>query len=321
MQRREVLQLATSAAFAWGARPLASLLPPALPMIDTHIHLFDTNRPSGVPWPEASDSVLYKPALPERYAAIAKPLGMVGAIAIEASPLASDNDWVLGVAERNPMIVGMVGDLVPGSPSYLRELERLHANALFLGIRYGNLWNRDLGLDRKRPEFIPGLERLAEYGLELDCANPNAELIRAIVEVSDSVPDLRIVIDHLPSSPIPATAPEREEYWSMLHHLSQNPRVFIKLSEIPVRVGGVVPKDPIFYKARLDAIWDVFGEDHILYGSDWPNSDHVATYAETLAIVRDYVAPKGERVCQKFFWKNSIAGYKWHRRLPDQPVL
>ena len=95
----------------------------------------------------------------------------------------------------------------------------------------------------------------------------------------------------------------------------------IKLSEIPVRVDGVVPNDPAFYKARLDAIWDVFGEDHILYGSDWPNSDHVATYDETLTIVRGYVAPKGQSVCEKFFWKNSIAAYKWHRRLPDQPAL
>ena len=114
--------------------------------------------------------------------------------------------------------------------------------------------------------------------------------------------------------------PDRKEYWSMLRDLSQNPRVFIKLSEIPVRVDGVVPHDPAFYKARLDAIWDVFGEDHILYGSDWPNSDHLATYAETLAIVRDYVAPKGQSVCEKFFWKNSLAAYKWHRRLPDQPA-
>jgi predicted TIM-barrel fold metal-dependent hydrolase len=88
-----------------------------------------------------------------------------------------------------------------------------------------------------------------------------------------------------------------------------------------VRVDGEVPKNAAFYKPRVDAIWDIFGEDHILYGSDWPNSDHLATYAETSKIVRDYVAPKGHAVCDKFFWKNSIAAYKWHRRSPDQPVL
>jgi L-fuconolactonase len=320
VERREVLRLAASTAFAWASRPVASILPASIPILDVHIHLFDTRRPGGVPWPETSDPILYKPALPERYAAVAKPLGVVGAIAIEASPLPSDNDWVLEVAETNPMIVGMVGDLVPGSPSYLRELERLRANPLFLGIRYGNLWNRNLGSDMKKPGFIAGLKRLAEFGLEFDSANPNAELIRALADVAERIPDLTIVIDHLPSSPIPTAAPDRKEYWSVLRHLSENPRVFIKLSEIPVRVDGIVSNDQAFYKARLDGVWDVFGEDHILYGSDWPNSDHLATYDETLTIVRGYVAPKGRSVCEKFFWKNSIAAYKWHRRLPDQPA-
>lgn len=321
MRRRDILKFAASAGVVCATSSMASALPSSIPIIDSHVHLFDTSRPGGVPWPEKSDSVIYKPALPGRYAKIAEPLGVVGAIAIEASPLASDNDWVLRVAADNPIMVGMVGDLIPGSPSYLRELDRLHANPLFLGIRYGNLWNRDLGLDMKKPGFLAGLKRLAELGLELDSANPDPALIHAIADVSDRIPNLRIVIDHLPSSPIPTAAPARREYWSQLRHLSQNPRVFIKLSEIPVRVDGVVPKNPAFYKERLDAIWDVFGEDHILYGSDWPNSDHLATYAETLAIVRGYVTPKGHKVCQKFFWQNSIAAYKWHRRLPNQPVL
>jgi L-fuconolactonase len=321
MRRREVLQLAASAGVAWAVRPLASFLSSSIPIVDAHVHLFDTSRPGGVPWPPPNDPIIYKPALPERYAEIAKPLGIVGAIAIEASPLATDNDWVLGAVEKNPILVGMVGDLVPGSPSFLRELDRLHANPLFLGIRYGNLWNRDLATDMNKHGFIPSLKRLAELGLELDSANPNLDLISAIARLSDRIPDLRIVIDHLPSSPIPTAEPDRRVYWRQLHHLSQNPRVFIKLSEIPAQVRGVVSNDPEFYKARLDAIWDVFGEDHILYGSDWPNSDHLATYAETLTIVRDYVTPKGQAVCEKFFWKNSIAAYKWHRRLPDQPVV
>jgi L-fuconolactonase len=48
-----------------------------MPMIDTHIHLFDPTRPQGVPWPEKSDAVLYKPALPDRYRRVTKGLGIV----------------------------------------------------------------------------------------------------------------------------------------------------------------------------------------------------------------------------------------------------
>lgn len=321
MRRREVLKLAASAGATWAVNLFASPLSSSIPIIDTHIHLFDIRRPGGVPWPSKQETILYKPTLPARYDRIARPLGVVGAIAIEASPLPKDNDWVLDLAEKNPVIVGTVGNLVPGSPTYLQELDRLHANPLFRGIRYGNIWNRDLGLDMNKPGFISGLKRLAALDLELDSANPNPDLIQAIVKVSDRVPDLRIVIDHLPSSPIPTAAPERKEFWSRLHHLSQNPGVFIKLSGFPVRVNGIVPKDAAFYKAHLDAIWDIFGEDHILYASNWPVSDLWMNYQETLAIVRDYVTSKGYTACEKFFWKNSIAAYKWHRRLPDQPVI
>ena len=135
---------------------------------------------------------------------------MVGAIVIEASPLASDNDWVLQRAANHPIIVGMVGDLIPGTPSYQKELDRLHANPLFLGIRYGNLWDRDLAVDAQKPGFLPGLKMLAERGLVLDSANPDLNLIRAIAGVSDHIPELRIVIDHLPSARVPAEAAARE---------------------------------------------------------------------------------------------------------------
>jgi len=63
-------------------------------------------------------------------------------------PLENDNDWVLQQAADHPIVVGLVGDLIPGSPSYGRELDRLHANPLFVGIRYGNLWDRDLSADK-----------------------------------------------------------------------------------------------------------------------------------------------------------------------------
>jgi L-fuconolactonase len=319
VERRELLKLGASITGGWLTGPLAEAASPPMPIIDTHIHLFDPGRPGGVPWPEKTDTALYKAALPDRYASIARPFGVVGAIVIEASPLASDNDWVLSVAAKYPVIVGMVGDLIPGTPAYAKELERLHANPLFLGIRYGNLWDRDLAVDGQRPEFLAGLTMLAERGLALDSANPDLSLIRAIARVADHLPQLRIVIDHLPSAKVPTVPAERDEYWSLLRHLAQGKNVFVKLSEVAAaRVeqnGG-----PTFNKDTLDGLWDIFGEDHVLYASDWPNSDHHATYAETITIVRDYVMAKGRESSEKFFWKNSVAAYRWRKRAADQPA-
>src|ERR1035438_9510447 len=97
MQRRDVLKFAAFSAGAAALRRPAAALPLSLaapasgpvPIIDAHIHLFDPMRPGGVPWPEKTDTALYKPTLPARYVAETADLGIVGAIAIEASPLPS----------------------------------------------------------------------------------------------------------------------------------------------------------------------------------------------------------------------------------------
>ena len=118
------------------------------------------------------DAVLYKPALPERYRLVTKGLGIVGAIEVEASPWLEDNQWVLDVAAKESIIVGTVGDLEPGKPDFRKNLDRFHRNPLFRGIRYGNLWNRNLGEQLSRPEFISDLKALADAGLALDTRKP-----------------------------------------------------------------------------------------------------------------------------------------------------
>jgi hypothetical protein len=96
--------------------------PPAIPIIDTHIHLFDTSRPQGVPYPSKDNVKLYQPALPERYRKIAQPFGVVGAIEIEASPWIEDNLWVLEVAAKDTTMVGTVGNLEPGKPEFPEQM-------------------------------------------------------------------------------------------------------------------------------------------------------------------------------------------------------
>src|SRR6202790_4303368 len=132
--------------------------PGPIPIIDAHIHLFDTTRPQGVPYPDKNNATLYLPALPERYRKIAQHLGGVGAIEIEASPWIEDNLWVLEVAAKDTLVVGTIGNLDPGKPEFPEYLERYHRNPLFRGIRYGNLWGRDISAELRKPEFIAGLK-------------------------------------------------------------------------------------------------------------------------------------------------------------------
>jgi L-fuconolactonase len=290
-----------------------------IPIIDTHIHLFDPSRSGGVPWPEPSDTVLYKPALPDRYQQLSRNFGVVGAIAIEASPLPQDNDWLLATARNNPIIVGVIGDLVPSAPVFTNELTRLRKDPLFLGLRYGNLWNRNLVDDVNRAGFMDSLKQVAEAKLVFESANPNPELIATLADIADRIPSLTIVVDHLPHAKIPSVPAARDAYIASLRRLGRAPRVFVKLSEIPSEREGRIAKDIAFYEDTLNELWQIFGEDRVLFGSDWPNSDHLLPYLDTVSILKTYALGKSRAAQEKLFWKNSIAAYRWHPRLSTQP--
>ncbi len=163
----------------------------SIPIIDTHIHLFDPTRPQGVPWPPKNNPVLYKPALPTRFREVTKDLGIVGAIEVECSPWLEDNQWVLDVAEKDTIMVGTVGNLEPGKPEFARHFERFRKNRLFRGIRYGNLWGHNLATELDKPQFVDDLKRLADAGLVLDTANPNPQLLAAIVRRGVSMVEAR----------------------------------------------------------------------------------------------------------------------------------
>lgn len=319
MNRRNFLALATGASTISASPSLRREDDFTIPIIDTHIHLFDTNRPKGVPWPTPKDGILYQPALPDRYRKIAVSQGIVGAIAVEASPWPEDNQWVLDTASSDNIIVGTIGFLEPGKQGFRKALEQLQKNRLFRGIRYGNLWERDLSGALSNADFISDLRQLAENGLVLDTANPNAELITAIVRLTDKLPTLRVIIDHLPQMTPPENAVARKAYYDDLKELGRRPSVYVKISEVLRRMDGKIPRSLNFYRSRLDELFDIFGEDRLLYGSDWPNSDQWLPFDAGLQLVREYFNEKGRPVAEKYFWKNSVEAYQWIKRDLLQP--
>jgi predicted TIM-barrel fold metal-dependent hydrolase len=321
------MQSVTRRAFLAGAAAVAAAPPRQLdaqsspiPIIDTHIHLFDPTRPQGAPYSGPRvPGVAPVPAYPDRYRKLAVPLGSVGAVKVEASPWVEDNLWVLQVAERDTIIVGVIGNLEPDKPEFQEYFDRYRKHPLFRGIRYGNLWGRDIAKQAENPTFIDGLKLLADADLVLDTANPRMTLLESMLKISDKVPNLRIVLDHLPG--FEPTDAERASYEAILKEFTKRPQVYVKLSAILRRVDNKVPTDVGVYRAKLDLLVATFGEDRILFGSDWPNSDGVAPVDQVFTIAKQYFATKPRTVAEKYFWKNSVAAYKWVKREPSQPSL
>jgi len=291
-----------------------------IPIIDTHIHLFDGRRPQGAPY-KGGRKFPGGVALPAMYAQLARPLGIVGALEIDASPWVEDNLWVLETIQTDPIMVGTVGNLQPEKPEFAEYLERYAKNPLFRGIRYGNNWGYQIEAQADNPVFIAGMKLLAQHDLVLDTANPRLDLLQAVVKISDQVPNLRIVIDHLPSfDPAPQN---QADYDAVLKEIAPRPQIYTKLSEIvhPVRPAGTIAPGLAAHRDRLDALMGVFGEDRVLFGSDWPNCVGVSEVPNTVSLVREYFAGKSRAAAEKYFWQNSVAAYKWVRREPAQPAL
>ena len=148
MDRRTFLAGAAGLA----ALPVSGAAPAAI--IDTHAHFYDPSRPQGVPWPSKSEPILYRTVLPDEFVRMTAPLGVTGVIKVEASAWLEDNQWVLDLAEKNPIIVGTVGHLDPVTPDFRKNLSRFHKNGLFRGIRLGAVIGRHLSGELPKAPFV-----------------------------------------------------------------------------------------------------------------------------------------------------------------------
>jgi predicted TIM-barrel fold metal-dependent hydrolase len=277
-------------------------------ILDTHVHFYDPTRPEGVPWPPAG-SPIHRRTLPADYlAAVGKSDVMRGVIKVEASARLEDNQWVLDLAVHEPLIVGVVGRLAPGEVDFAQHVKRFAANPLFRGIRTA------LPKQEDDPAFLAGLRTLADAGLSLD-VNGNATLHPEIARIAARFPDLRIVLNHLgqpgdPAAGVPAAWREG------VRMLGAQRNVFCKVSAVVEQSKseyGRAPTDLAVYRPILDALWESFGVERLLYGSNWPVCERGATLPAVEALALEYFTPKGAAVVDQVFWKNSQAAYRWTR--------
>jgi L-fuconolactonase len=293
-----------------------------VPIIDSHIHLFDNTRPvfSGYMGSQAYRA-LNKPSLPSLYSPLAKPTGIVGAIVVESSSWIDDNLWYLEVCRADPFMVGVCGSLDPGRPDFGQYVSHFAKDPLYRAIRSSRFYNADGAKVTLKTDQVANLKLLAQADLALDTANPSMGLMQANVMLADAIPNLRIIMDHLPSFD---PAPEGQKaYEDVVKAMADRPNIVVKLSEVyhPRLSDNVIVKDYEPLRARLEYLFGMFGEDRVIFGSDYPNSYGVATIPEEVGLVKRFFSTRSRAVQEKYFWKNSARIYKWKKRTADQPSL
>ncbi len=274
-------------------------------IIDTHTHFYDPTRPEGVPWPNPNDNLLYRKVMPDDYKALAVPEGATGTVVVEASRWLEDNRWILDLAADEPFIVGFVGHLEPDTPDFGDALARFSANRLFRGIRLGAGHLRDLADNT----FLANIERLAASDLSLDLLI-GPDMLPTLPPLVEHTPEMRVVINHIAGVRISEEPPD-PQWMSAIHEVARYPNIYCKVSGLVEHTGQTpAPTDVAYYARTIDVLWDAFGEDRLIYGSNWPVSARFAPYKVVQQIVTDYFTEKGDAVKAKFFWKNANRAYQ-----------
>lgn len=324
ISRRQFIQSSAMAGVALaGSMGHASELPgwmDSIPIIDSHIHLFDGTRPLGAGYMgSAAYRAVSKTSLPAMYEPLARPVGVVGAIVVESSGWVDDNAWYLEVCDRDPFMVGVSGNLDPAWAEFGRYVEHFARNPLYRAIRASHFYSEDGGRVSLKPDQIANLKLLAQADLALDTANPSMGLMQGNVLLADAVPELRIIMDHLPSfDPTPDGWPA---YASVVKEMVSRPNIYVKLTEVyhPRASDGVIVKEYELLRERLEYLYDAFGENRVIFGSDYPNSYGVATIPEEVGLMKRFFSTKSREAADKYFWENSERVYKWKKRAADQP--
>ena len=274
-------------------------------IIDTHTHFYDPTRPEGIPWP-GKKSPLYKKTLPVDFMKQAAPHGVTGTVVVEASNVLEDNQWILDLAKDNKSIVGFVGNVDPMIDDWEKHIQRFAKNELFRGIRL-----KKSVYQLNDTKVIKRFSQMASMDLSVDI-NAGIKGLEAAVLLSRKVPDLRIIIDHLP---LLLKEKDKPRYNEALNQIHKSPNIYAKVSSVLTKMKGKTITDYAFYTQRLDKIWDIFGEDRVIYGSNWPVSDiYNGTYSQVFNIVDKHFSAKGPEARSKYFAGNASKAYKWIHR-------
>ena len=293
---------------------------PPRPIVDTHIHLYQVTRPGGVPWPSPRNKVLYRDVLPAEYKALARRYGIVSTGIVEASPLFEDNQAVLDMVKGDPFFSFLVAQMEVGSPDFLANLDRLAKDARVVGIR-AFLWTPRITLDATQ---LAHLRAVAARGMTLDIVSRGAlNPTDQVSALAKAVPELRIILDHLMGAKGAHPSPGWELDVRRLADRHRN--VFVKFSSFFDMYNPVATEDEGWrspatleaYQASFDVLMTAFGEDRLIWGSNWPVSDLGGDFGQQIELAEEYLRPFGPQVRDKIMFGNARDFY---RRKPPARV-
>ena len=213
--------------------------------------------------------------------------------------------WLLKLSDKFDFIKGVVGWVDLCSHELESQLEEVAGNHKLVGVRHVV---HDESDDRfmARSDFQNGLPMLPEYNLTYDLLIFPKHLALA-TELVSLFPDQVFILDHIAKPGIKDGI--RSPWDKEIHLLAEHPNVYCKLSGM-VTEANWQEWQPDDFRYYLDVVFEAFGADKLMIGSDWPVCMLAGAYNKVMALVLNYLAQYDNKIQQKILGMNCASAYR-----------
>ncbi|SDL33545.1 L-fuconolactonase [Catalinimonas alkaloidigena] len=272
--------------------------------IDAHQH-FWRYSPATHAWISDAMQVLRRDYLPPDLKPALETNGFAGCVAVQASQTEAETDFLLQLADQYDFIRGVVGWVDLRDPQLGERLAHWTQHSKLKGVRHVVQDEPD---DRflLRPDFLRGVAMLADFHLTYDILIFERQLPAAVAFV-EKFPELPLVVDHIAK---PRIADGMLEPWAQhMRQLAQFPHVHCKVS------GMVTEADwqgwtPDHFKPYLDVVFEAFGPERLMFGSDWPVCRLAGEYDQVVQLLDDYLSGYSKEEQARVWGQNATQFYK-----------
>jgi L-fuconolactonase len=243
-------------------------------MIDAHHHLWKYTA-AEYGWITPQMSVIRRDFLPDQLEELMHHFGIEGTVAVQARQTVEETSWLLSLAEKHPLIRGVVGWVpLTNGAGVKRHLEHFSAHPKLRGVRHVIHDEADPRYIL-RNDFNAGVGALREFKLRYDILIFERHL-PATIEFVDRHPNQVFILDHVAK---PRIKERIISPWDRnLRELAKRENVYCKLSGM-VTEADLEHWTPEDLQPYIDVVLAAFGPHRLMYGSDWPVLLRAGDYA------------------------------------------